>query len=379
MTESQWLTSADPSPMLAFLQERGYRVGNPEPLLEFPDIIRDVFGNPWIQYVWQNSEARVAPEERTSLPPASEQIQGVIKGDDHDSDSSGRSISNRDDNNSPTSVRHTESVDQSSPTQCLEAESTLGMGTDRRTVDSRGVPVASHQWQQHGRQSNQSCHDSSRCSSTIPCGRAEGTTDGNDPRDQDGEVRQMPNRVPGMLSKKGQHLPEMCLQTQAVSSQTAIRSDGRVICLDHRILAWSDRTIPNLAQAIIDDAGERECRECDGTGIQVCPPQHDSGEMQRYCIACQGTGKLPGTGILDPGRLAILADAVEEAGCHEEELLRHLRGWIRCAWASDDPAIDHGGKDWKEMACRCHGTGWLRSESVHVVGCWAIELLRGIT
>ena len=99
MTESQWLTSADPSPMLAFLQERGYRVGNPEPLLEFPDIIRDVFGNPWIQYVWQNSEARVAPEERTSLPPASEQIQGVIKGDDHDSDSSGRSISNRDDNN----------------------------------------------------------------------------------------------------------------------------------------------------------------------------------------------------------------------------------------------------------------------------------------
>ena len=44
------------------------------------------------------------------------------------------------------------------------------------------------------------------------------------------------------------------------------------------------------------------------------------------------------TGTLDDARLAVLADAVEEAGCPEEELLAHLRSpgaHVRGCWAVD--------------------------------------------
>jgi hypothetical protein len=46
---------------------------------------------------------------------------------------------------------------------------------------------------------------------------------------------------------------------------------------------------------------------------------------------------LPG-GTLEPDRLAVLADALEEAGCADEEVLRHLRGpgpHVRGCWAVD--------------------------------------------
>ena len=45
-------------------------------------------------------------------------------------------------------------------------------------------------------------------------------------------------------------------------------------------------------------------------------------------------------GALDPARLAVLADALEEAGCTDADLLRHLR-----------------------------------TPAVHVRGCWALDLL----
>jgi hypothetical protein len=48
----------------------------------------------------------------------------------------------------------------------------------------------------------------------------------------------------------------------------------------------------------------------------------------------------PDDGTLDPDRLAILADVLEEAGCTEETILRHLRG-----------------------------------PGPHICGCWALDLL----
>jgi hypothetical protein len=47
--------------------------------------------------------------------------------------------------------------------------------------------------------------------------------------------------------------------------------------------------------------------------------------------------ELP-SGLLDPARLAVLADALEEAGCDQPELLAHLRGpgpHVRGCWAVD--------------------------------------------
>jgi hypothetical protein len=66
-------------------------------------------------------------------------------------------------------------------------------------------------------------------------------------------------------------------------------------------LAWKDRTVPRLAQAVYD---ERRMPE----------------------------------GTLDTGRLAILADALLDAGCEDEELLSHLRRpgpHVRGCWAVD--------------------------------------------
>jgi hypothetical protein len=47
--------------------------------------------------------------------------------------------------------------------------------------------------------------------------------------------------------------------------------------------------------------------------------------------------ELP-AGTLDPGRMTVLADALEEAGCMEADLLDHLRGpgpHVRGCWAID--------------------------------------------
>jgi hypothetical protein len=71
-------------------------------------------------------------------------------------------------------------------------------------------------------------------------------------------------------------------------------------------LAWNDRTIPRIAQGIYE---------------------------QR---------RLP-EGTLDPARLAILADALLDAGCDDEDLIQH-----------------------------CHSPG------PHVRGCWAVDLILAI-
>jgi hypothetical protein len=71
------------------------------------------------------------------------------------------------------------------------------------------------------------------------------------------------------------------------------------------VLAWNDRTVPRLAWAIYEER------------------------------------QLP-AGTLDTGRLAILADALLDAGCNDEDLIRHCR-----------------------------------SEGPHVRGCWAVDLILG--
>ena len=65
-------------------------------------------------------------------------------------------------------------------------------------------------------------------------------------------------------------------------------------------------------------------------------------------------------GTLDPFRLAVLSDALEEAGCGNEWLLRHLRG--------------------EEVVPSPHmlKTGfWQPLRAPHVRGCWALDLILG--
>jgi hypothetical protein len=75
----------------------------------------------------------------------------------------------------------------------------------------------------------------------------------------------------------------------------------RPVALDPALLTWHDSTLPKLAQAIYEE-------------------RH-----------------LP-SGHLDNHRLAILADALEDAGCTDQEILNHCRSegpHVRRCWVVD--------------------------------------------
>jgi hypothetical protein len=75
----------------------------------------------------------------------------------------------------------------------------------------------------------------------------------------------------------------------------------RPVVRDLALLTWHDGTIPKLAQAIYDDRA------------------------------------LP-SGHLDHHRLAVLADALEDAGCSDQDMLAHCRGpgpHVRGCWVID--------------------------------------------
>jgi hypothetical protein len=92
-----------------------------------------------------------------------------------------------------------------------------------------------------------------------------------------------------------------------------------------------------------------ECQGCRGTG-------DETSDGQGRCGSCKGKGKAVSRWLTptvlniaqaaydssDFGNLPILADALEDVGCDEEELLKHLRGGTR-----------------------------------HVRGCWVLDLLLG--
>jgi hypothetical protein len=121
---------------------------------------------------------------------------------------------------------------------------------------------------------------------------------------------------------------------------------------------WLTPTAVGLARAAYDERPGRACAVCAGWG-GIYP----SGPRGRKvdCERCGGAGRLD-TGTLDPARLAVLADALEEAGCDSEDLLRHLRGYAMtpCPNTGDPPL-----------------SFWRPSPGPHVRGCWAVDLILG--
>jgi hypothetical protein len=67
----------------------------------------------------------------------------------------------------------------------------------------------------------------------------------------------------------------------------------------------------------------------------------NDGAVRKLAQTAYDDRQLP-AGILDPSRLAVLADALEDAGCTDRAILDHLRG-----------------------------------PGVHVRGCWCVDLLLG--
>jgi len=77
--------------------------------------------------------------------------------------------------------------------------------------------------------------------------------------------------------------------------------------------------------------------------------------------------------------MPILADALEEAGCDNDELLRHCRGRQTCRACNGAGALDadHRPGTIKCRACDPWGCGTIPLRGPHVRGCWVIDLLTG--
>ena len=169
-----------------------------------------------------------------------------------------------------------------------------------------------------------------------------------------------------------------------------------------RWLIWNDGTVPKLARSIL--GGEEKCEACGGSGW-ISFNKKQSGMTCPDCCG-KGTGKTP-PNFAD---MPILADALEESGCANEEILRHCRGFQvvpletmpcicnRCGrtenrrhWSvqsrcqkcrgsmrrPDDKKIPFESSTSKakerKIAVEC---GW-RPGVVHARGCWVLRLLMG--
>lgn len=75
-----------------------------------------------------------------------------------------------------------------------------------------------------------------------------------------------------------------------------------------------------------------------------------------------------------------LGDALEEAGCTNEEILRHLRRMERCPECLGSGLLTY--QTCTDCGRQCDnqvflGTGWIPLRGPHVRGCWVIDLLTG--
>lgn len=82
-------------------------------------------------------------------------------------------------------------------------------------------------------------------------------------------------------------------------------------------------------------------------------------------------------GSLDSDRLLVLADALEESGCTDDEILFHLRGIVGCDYCEgagivyETPALSS-----RRNCPHCGGEG-LVPPGIHVRGCYIVDLLLG--
>jgi len=145
--------------------------------------------------------------------------------------------------------------------------------------------------------------------------------------------------------------------------------------LDNGLLAdgihpdWLTPTVVMLARTAYEE-------RIDASEVEAVAAQPDRTPDSRPAVAGQprAGGRLGPqqlvTGTLDPARLAVLSDALEEAGCTDEEILRHLRGWERCPHCLGHGRLDDGsGEPLECLHCDYpNPQGW---------GCWALDLVLG--
>src|SRR5262249_2865626 len=71
---------------------------------------------------------------------------------------------------------------------------------------------------------------------------------------------------------------------------------------------------------------ERVCPWCTSTVLALAQAAYDERQLVFMESLKREETTMQDSGTLDPDRLAVLADALEEAGCLSADLLAHLRG-----------------------------------------------------
>lgn len=142
-----------------------------------------------------------------------------------------------------------------------------------------------------------------------------------------------------------------CLPLKASLLREIVGNPFRPIVLGRE---WINPDILRLAEAVYQERVSQECSGCKGTGrrcgktvIERHPGPNDVTYSE--CTLCKGTGVgMPG--CLDNASLAVLSDAIEEAGCTEPAILEHLRSPGRSPFDLSGP---------------------------HVRGCWCLDTILG--
>lgn len=81
-------------------------------------------------------------------------------------------------------------------------------------------------------------------------------------------------------------------------------------------------------------------------------------------------------------KLRLFADALLDAGCEDEDLLRYCRGEERCPKCGGKGEFDPYPNETRNpssrpIECRFCTGGWVPLSNSHVRGCWAIDLILG--
>jgi hypothetical protein len=194
--------------------------------------------------------------------------------------------------------------------------------------------------------------------------------------------------------------------TQAAIIRDIVGNPFRPVEIDP---VWLTPRVVSLAEAAYQERPGRECGRCGGRQY-VSRRLSDDGvrwpammEMED-CPHCHGTGRIE-DGALDNDRLAVLSDALEEAGaeggpcvhcqgkgCHQTGMVRNdihgrhdTRDVIRCLGCNGTGRADH------PLVAHLRGIeniGWgldpdgrtvrpAGQTGGHYRGCWAVDLITG--
>jgi hypothetical protein len=144
-------------------------------------------------------------------------------------------------------------------------------------------------------------------------------------------------------------------------------TDGSVTYQD---CPWLTPQVLSLAQAAYSERVDLPCFECNGSGRVN---RNSRYAPETGCMLCRSSG-VSVSQALDPFRLAVLADALEEAGVPQAECGKCIDGGVSAGYPGD------------YIRCRdCDGSGrvpspllaHLRANGPHFRGMWSLDLVLG--